>query len=133
MGIKHKSVGASMTQTEFETASSHVLDAVGIPYATASAEVSTVGFGTDNCFLQCSASVPQWASSPTLAGDVTMGDNDLIMSTATGSKIGTASTQKLAFFGATPIAQPLKGSYNNWASIGDIVGALVALGIFNAS
>ena len=40
------------------------------------------------------------------ANAVTFGDQvHLIFNTSTGTKIGTATTQKLAFFGATPVVQ----------------------------
>jgi hypothetical protein len=34
------------------------------------------------------------------------GDHDLIIGTSTGTKIGTAATQKIGFFNATPVVQP---------------------------
>jgi hypothetical protein len=41
-----------------------------------------------------------------LTAAVTLGDgSNFILSTSTGSKIGTASTQKLGFLGASPMAQ----------------------------
>jgi len=42
-------------------------------------------------------------------GDLYMGDNgiNMILDTTTGTKIGTATSQKLAFYGSTPIVQPL--------------------------
>lgn len=40
------------------------------------------------------------------SGDITMADGkNIILNTTTGSKIGTAITQKLAFFNSTPIVQ----------------------------
>lgn len=60
------------------------------------------------------------------------GEN-LELGTTTGSKIGTAASQKLGFYGATPVIQRAKASYNNWAAHTDIVAALVALGLFDAA
>lgn len=37
---------------------------------------------------------------------LTLTDVNLVLSATTGTKIGTGATQKLGFFGATPIAQP---------------------------
>jgi len=34
------------------------------------------------------------------------GGSNLIFDTATGTKIGTGTSQKVAFFGSTPVAQP---------------------------
>jgi hypothetical protein len=46
-------------------------------------------------------------SSPTLGGTVTLSDQaNIAFNTSTGTKIGTATTQKLAFFNKTPIVQP---------------------------
>lgn len=43
-------------------------------------------------------------------GSVTMGEaDDIVLGSTTGSKIGTATTQKLAFYNSTPIVQP--GAY----------------------
>lgn len=43
-----------------------------------------------------------------LAGMVILGDgNDIMLGSTTGTKIGYLATEKLAFFGATPIVQPL--------------------------
>jgi hypothetical protein len=45
-------------------------------------------------------------ASPTLTGTVTLGDTvDVVLNATTGTKIGTATTQKLAFHNATPVAQ----------------------------
>lgn len=42
-----------------------------------------------------------------LQGDITISDTrNLILATGTGTKIGTATTQKLAFWNGTPIVQP---------------------------
>lgn len=43
------------------------------------------------------------------SGDVYMGSNgiNLILDTTVGTEIGTATSQKLAFYGSTPIVQPL--------------------------
>jgi len=55
------------------------------------------------------------------AGD-TLGDgSNFVLGTTSGSRIGTASTQMLAFYGATPIVQP--------GSTSDIRTALINLGL----
>ena len=38
-------------------------------------------------------------------GNITITDVDIVLATGTGTKIGTGTTQKLAFFNATPIVQ----------------------------
>jgi hypothetical protein len=40
-----------------------------------------------------------------LTGDVTITDKNIALGTSTGTKIGTATSQKLAFFNSTPIVQ----------------------------
>lgn len=41
----------------------------------------------------------------TFSGTVTLSDVNLVLGTATGTKIGTAASQKLGFFNATPVVQ----------------------------
>lgn len=61
----------------------------------------------------------QTFSNKTLSG-VTMADaTNIILNTGTGTKIGTATNQKLGFFNSTPIVQPT----------GDVVTALQNLGL----
>lgn len=77
---------------------------------------------------------------PHFRNDVTLGDGfDLILGTGTGSKIGTAATQKLGFYGATPVAQAAAYTPTNvttdrafdadattTAELADVVGTLIA-------
>lgn len=47
------------------------------------------------------------SSTSTLSGDVTISDAvDVVLATTTGTKIGTATSQKLGFWNATPADQP---------------------------
>lgn len=47
------------------------------------------------------------ASSPTFSGTVTLADAvNVVAGATTGTKIATAATQKLGFYGATAIARP---------------------------
>jgi hypothetical protein len=46
------------------------------------------------------------AGATTLAGALTLGNNNIVAGTGDGVKIGTATTQKLGFFDATPIVRP---------------------------
>jgi hypothetical protein len=91
----------------------------------------------------------------TFTGNVVVSAHNIVTDGTTGTKIGTATTQKLGFFNATPIVQPattgtttgftaatgtavLAGSTftgNTGASaytIGDVVNALKLLGILAA-
>jgi hypothetical protein len=56
---------------------------------------------------------------------------DIDTGTTAGTMIAQTVLQKLGFFGATPITQRAKASYNNWASLSDVVDALVDLGLFD--
>jgi len=42
----------------------------------------------------------------TFNSNVSIIDGNIILSTATGTEIGTLATQKLSFYGATPVVQP---------------------------
>lgn len=46
------------------------------------------------------------AKAATFSGNVTLSTVNLVTDTTTGTKIGTATTQKLGFFNATPVVQP---------------------------
>lgn len=46
------------------------------------------------------------AGATTLGGNLTLGDNNVVAGTTTGIKVGTATTQKLGFWNATPVIQP---------------------------
>jgi hypothetical protein len=46
------------------------------------------------------------AAALTLSGNLTISTKNIVTDTTTGTKIGTANTQKLAFWNATPVVQP---------------------------
>jgi len=76
------------------------------------------------------------AGVATFNGNVTMGDADnFVFNTTTGTKIGTAVGQKLAFYNATPIVQP--ASANQAAltnsSGGTANGTIEAVGATNTT
>ncbi len=50
-----------------------------------------------------------------------------------GAVLKATNAGLLGLFGATPVSQRLKANYNNWAAVGDVVDALVALGAFDQS
>jgi hypothetical protein len=63
---------------------------------------------TDNT-SSAGTTVVTWDSSSnmSLVGNLTLADaTNIIFNTSTGSKIGTATTQKIGFWNATPIVQP---------------------------
>lgn len=61
----------------------------------------------------------------TVQGSLTLSTQNLVTDTATGSQIATATTQKLGFFGATPVVQQAGNS--------DVLASLVTLGLRAAS
>jgi hypothetical protein len=93
----------------------------------------------------------------TVAAGLTITDaKNIVVGSTTGTKIGTATTQKIGFFNATPVVQPSTtgtttgftagagtavlddstftgGSGSKAYTVGDIVKALKALGILAAS
>jgi hypothetical protein len=42
----------------------------------------------------------------TASGNLTISTKNIVTDTTTGTKIGTATTQKLGFYNATPVVQP---------------------------
>jgi hypothetical protein len=46
------------------------------------------------------------AAALTLSGNLTISTKNIVTDTTTGTKIGTATTQKLGFYNATPVVQP---------------------------
>ena len=70
----------------------------------------------------------------TANGGITMGDaKNIAVNTTTGTKIGTATSQKIGFFNATPVIQQTKAGHNNWAAIADVTAALAALGLVDVA
>lgn len=95
-------------------------------------------------------------SGGTLSGALTLSNINIILGSGAGTKIGTATTQKLAFFNSSPAAQPSStgqtagftagagsaakddstftgGSGTKAYTIGDIVKHLKALGLLASS
>ena len=64
-------------------------------------------------------------SSITMQGDVTVSTHNVISDGTTGTKIGTATSQKFAFWNATPVVQP--------AGSTDVLASLVTVGLRAAS
>lgn len=60
-----------------------------------------------------------FATNPTLSGATFADATNIILNTSTGTKIGTATNQKLGFFNATPVVQ----------QTGNIITALQTLGL----
>jgi hypothetical protein len=104
----------------------------GLPYAGAANAASTLAIGTAGQILvtNAGATAPAWATTLTAAyvftggpsintANLTITDVNVALGTTTGTKIGTATNQKLAFYNSTPIVQPT----------GDVITALQNLGL----
>lgn len=61
-----------------------------------------------------------WAGGLQVGGDITISDNDFILGTTTGAKLGTTNAQKLGIWGSTPIVQPVSA---NQAAVSGTAGA----------
>ena len=68
------------------------------------AEIAYLSGATSSIQVQLGTKAP--SASPSFTGTVTLGDTvNVVLNATTGTKIGTATTQKLAFHNATPVAQ----------------------------
>lgn len=63
-------------------------------------------------------------------GDFAITDKNIVLGTTTGTKIGTSTSQKLAFFNSTPIVKPtVSGSRGSNAALASLITALANLGL----
>jgi len=50
-----------------------------------------------------------------------------------GAGIKVTNANLVGFFGTAPVSQLLKANFNNWAAFGDVVDALVSIGLFDVA
>jgi len=62
------------------------------------------------------ANANTWSALQTFGAGVALSGQNIVTDTTTGTKIGTAASQKIGFFNATPVAQPA-----NTAAINDVL------------
>lgn len=63
--------------------------------------------------------------STTASSAVTLGDaSNIVLNATTGTKIGTATTQKLGFYNATPVVQQTQGAITNNVTAGGVTGTI---------
>ena len=74
-----------------------------VPFATTNGRLTD---DADFTFATDTLTITKIAAT-TFTGNVTLSTINLVTDTTTGTKIGTATTQKLGFFNATPVVQPL--------------------------
>lgn len=110
--------GTSLTSTYLDTATAVALNigpttatSVAItPNTTVAGTLGVTGAVTCSSTLSCTALT---ATSIAATGTVALTNNmtitdakNIVLNATTGTKIGTATTQKLGFFNATPVVQP---------------------------
>ena len=98
------------------TSGSTVVNAAAI----AGTGTMTLPTGTDT--LAGLGTVQTWTAVQTFGGITLTDATNVVLNTTTGTKIGTATTQKLGFYNATPIVQP--------ANTTDLRTALINLGLY---
>lgn len=142
-GLLQIKTGATATTSALEliaddtdTNATYLQLAVSSSGPTAFLEVGGNGTGPDSNFIIYVSSGPQVSfnfgsslltipTSISLTGGVS---SDIVGNTGAGTKIGTATTQKLAFYGATPIVQQTGVA----VTAAGIHAALVNLGLITA-
>ena len=98
--------------TSYDTAVQLLAEVAGTPGAT----TDMPGKLTIKCSADGSATPSDVVTFAD--GTITLADSvDIVVNTSTGTKIGTATTQKIGFYDATPIVQP--GAYTQTYSTGD--------------
>ena len=90
----------------------------GTLYGTASGSITSAQLAT-SLTDETGTGVAVFGTNPTLSGATFADATNIALNTTTGTKIGTATTQKLGFYNATPIVQPT----------GDVITALQNLGL----
>ncbi len=116
--------------SEIEQSSTAAYNALAVNSIETSLGDGSSGDGNNLLWLGVGGSVMHRVDN---SGNLHIDTHNIETDTSTGSQIATAASQKLGFFGATPIVQLPKASYNDWAAFTDVVDALVAIGLFDAA
>jgi hypothetical protein len=88
----------------FTNASNHVRAALSSTSTAVTLAAETAGTGADDIPLNLTAA---GTGTVKVNSNLEIADaKDIMLATGTGTKIGTATTQKLAFYNATPVVQP---------------------------
>lgn len=113
----------------------YVVDTSGRKLAVFTGDAVDIDGGAiDGATIGANSAPAATVTTLSVTDDLTMTDGkNIVVATGTGTEIGTAANQKIGFYGATPVVQRAKADYNNWAAFGDVVDALVALGLFDAA
>ncbi len=132
-GISSQTLGASATSylyLDLTSAGAFTVSTIGYP-TTAHVRLAVVSTGASTI-----TSITDARIAFVVAGSMVDGAN-LSLGTATGTQIGTAANQKLAFFGKTPVVQPTMGvatagtayTSNEQAMLNAVYNAIRALGL----
>lgn len=82
-----------------------------IPYASSANVMGSIAAANSSVLVTSGAGVPSLSTTlpdGLTGGSMTMGEaKNIALGTTTGTKIGTATTQKLGFWNATPVVQPV--------------------------
>jgi hypothetical protein len=68
----------------------------------------------------------------TMGGNLTMNAKDVVLDTTTGTKIGTATAQKLGFWNATPVVQQVFATGASH-TVDELITVLQTLGLVKQS
>ena len=98
--LKHVSVGTELTQSEYESTSSHILDsqaAGDIIYASSTSQLSRLGIGTAGKILQVNsgASAPEWTA--TVTGVTSVLNTSLVIGRDSDNDIDFATDNTILF------------------------------------
>ena len=98
--FKHVSVGTELTQSEYESTSSHILDsqaAGDIIYASSTSQLSRLGIGTAGKILQVNsgASAPEWTA--TVTGVTSVLNTSLVIGRDSDNDIDFATDNTILF------------------------------------
>lgn len=94
--------------TAFPIATAYVKAGFLVNYPTSPPDATSVQKFANLSFTDVTASSNKvLKAGDTMTGNLTLADAvNIVLGTTTGSKVGTATTQKLGFFNSTPIVQP---------------------------
>lgn len=96
---------------------------------TASNTITIAGTdGTTMTFPGVTATIPGVAVANTWTANQTITDVDIVLSATTGTKIGTATGQKLAFWNSTPVVQQVLAT-GGGATVDNVISLLQTLGL----
>jgi hypothetical protein len=87
----------------FTDASNHVRAALSSTSTAVTLAAETAGTGADDIPLNLTAA---GTGTVKVNSNLEVSTKDIVTDTTTGTKIGTATTQKLGFYNATPVVQP---------------------------